>query len=178
MRRRTLAGIQKVELVFGVVLPGLVYGPMMVLGLVSVVLHVLFQSPARPAAVMAFWLMALLCFVGIGALAALGFVILYGPDQINRKPLLRWLVIMAGILGIIAAGCLLWPMKEMVDPRLFQGVSRVTPETAHGFNGTTLLLIWLLILGANLILLCGPVVVALRYLPRLIRPTAPTSQGL
>lgn len=43
--------------------------------------------------------------VGIGLLAliSLGFVIVAGPGQIGRRPVLRWIIVAFGALGIVEA---------------------------------------------------------------------------
>ncbi|MBI3996421.1 MAG: hypothetical protein HY352_02055 [Candidatus Omnitrophica bacterium] len=128
---RKLTWINWLELLLGALPATLFFGPATVLLLIGVVPHVWGDVDAIG-----------IVLLGIGALAcmaALWMVILAGPAWIKQRPVIRWAVIVAGIVGIGFTSFML-----MLTVR--------RPSDLH-----------------IVVILGGPIVVGLRYLPSLLR---------
>ena len=143
---------RKLDLAFGVVIPGLILGPMLLLGLLGmVVTGTSGKVPNESKDVMG--ILFAMSIAGLLALSAVAAAVVLGPQRIKQRPVLRIAVIVALLAGIGAAGYGLWAQR-----------SSVAWSTSASENMGAL---WLIVPG--LLALGGPIVVALRHLPALVR---------
>lgn len=151
-KRPGLDRARKLEFVFGVAIPGVILGPMLMLGLLGIVV----TGASRPMPDASKDVMGILVAMALGglfALAAIAAAVLLGPDRIKRRPALRVAVVIALLGGIAAAGFALWAQRS----------SLAWSTSARENFGALFYIV------PGLIALGGPVVVALRYLPTLLR---------
>ena len=156
MKLRPMIWVRWVELMFGAFLPTIFIVPFFVtlLGISLLGISVSgFSAQVIPA--------LLLVIIPMGAVVLLWLLILCGPEQINQRPILRWLTLTMDILGF--AYVLLFFV-----PTLFIEWKVVFLRPVS-FSFRTI------VRGDDWRFLCmgviGPVIVGLRYLPALLRGT-------
>ncbi|HXV12758.1 MAG TPA: hypothetical protein VEC56_01000, partial [Candidatus Krumholzibacteria bacterium] len=88
---------------------------------------------------------------GLLALAAVAAAVFIGPERIKRNAVLRGAVVLGLLAGVAVAGYALWAQRSSI-------------EWSTGANAGALFVI-----VPGLLVLGGPIVVALRYLPALLQ---------
>ena len=142
------------DLIFGVLLPGLVLGPLMAFGLLGAVFTWTFQGQKLiPSSREVLGVLVLLIVVGSLGLASLATVIKHGPEQVGKNPLLRWTSIVAiGAAVAAAAWALAMQLPSLAwsiqDPKNYIGLLFQIPAV---------------------VVLGGPIVVGLKYFVRLVK---------
>ena len=111
MTIRRLTWINWVELLFGVLLPGVTLGPFFALAAVIGPLTLATSERAREAAPVSIALILCALF-GLLSLACLGAVILVGPAAIHRKPTWRFGALLLGSVGLAVGG---WAVKASLS---------------------------------------------------------------
>ena len=145
------------DLIFGVLLPALVLGPLMAFGLLGALLTWTFQGQKLIASSReVLGVLVLLIALGSLGLASLATVIQQGPERIGKKPWLRWTSIVAIGAGVAAAA---WALAMQL-PSLAWSIQ--DPKNHVG----------LLFQIPAVVVLGGPMVVGLKYVVRLIRTSA------
>ena len=139
-----------VELVFGAIIPTIVWGGIAVIALGAAVAGFFGVSVSYGWVMKTVGLAALCSFLVpvVGGLVAMWFLVLYGVEQVNHRPILRWFSMLLGIVAVLFGVCMLvesrtWFVKDLMKDS------------------------WTTVLGT--ISIVGPMIVGLRYLPRLIR---------
>ncbi len=144
--------VNKLDLAFGVLLPGLILGPMLLLGLLGmVVTGTRGDLPNESKDVMG--ILVAMSLAGLFALATVAAAVFLGPDRVKANAVLRGAVVLGLLVGIAVAGYALWAQRSSVEW-----------STGDAANAGALFVI-----VPGLIALGGPIVVALRYLPALLR---------
>ena len=142
------------DLIFGVLLPGLVLGPLMAFGLMGALLTWTWQGDKLiPRSRELLGVLVLLIVVGSLGLVLLATVIKLGPEQVGRKPWLRWTSAVA-VGSAVAASA--WALAMQL-PSLAWSI-----QDPRNYTGLLFQLPAVLVLG-------GPIVVGLKYLVLLIR---------
>jgi hypothetical protein len=142
----------KLDVVFGLVIPGMIFGPMLLLGVVGMLVTGAGGNVPRESQDVLGILLAM-SIAAVVALAALAVAVMLGPARIKQRPLLRGAVVVGLIAGIAVAAYALWAQR-----------SSVTWATSASANAGALVLI-----VPGLLALGGPMVVALRHLLALVR---------
>jgi hypothetical protein len=142
--------VNKLDLAFGVAIPGVILGPMLLLGLLGmVVTGSKGDLPNESKDVMG--ILVAMSLAGLLALAAVAAAVFIGPERIKRNAVLRGAVVLGLLAGVAVAGYALWAQRSSV-------------AWSAGANAGALFVI-----VPGLLALGGPIVVALRYLPALLR---------
>ncbi|MBI3011813.1 MAG: hypothetical protein HYY58_04930 [Candidatus Omnitrophica bacterium] len=96
MKRRKLTWLNWIELAIGCILPtSLLAPPLVVTALIGIL------GGVATLNLQTLWAGLVMGVLPLGALASLWLVLLFGPDQIQRRPLLRLFVILTGVSGIL-----------------------------------------------------------------------------
>ena len=91
---------RKLDLAFGVVIPGLILGPMLLLGLLGmVVTGTSGKVPNESKDVMG--ILFAMSIAGLLALSAVAAAVVLGPQRIKQRPVLRIAVIVALLAGMV-----------------------------------------------------------------------------
>ena len=150
---RRLDRTRGLELVFGVILPGILFGPFLCFALLGMLLTVATSKAPVPESTLEFMgIVAAMIVGGVSALFALGSTVLLDPGMLQRRRWLRIGIVIALLGGIGVAGYVLWAQRASL------AWSLGSPLRAGS--------LWILLPG--LVALAGPIVVALRRLPALI----------
>jgi hypothetical protein len=140
---------RRLEFVFGVMVPGVILAPMLVLGLLGMVVSG-GHAPDESKGVMR--ILLAMSISGLCALAAIAAAVVMEPERIKQRPALRVAIVVGLLAGIASAGYALWAQR-----------SSVAWSTSASENVGALFLII-----PGLLALGGPIVVALRRLPSLL----------
>ncbi len=150
---RRLDRTRRLELVFGVILPGVLFGPFLCFALVGMLLTVATSKTPVPGSTLQFMgIVAAMIVGGASALLALGSAVLLDPETIQRRRGLRVGIVAALLGGIGVAGYALWAQRSSLAWSL----------KSPGGAGA----LWILLPG--LVALAGPMVIAFRRLPALM----------
>ena len=155
MKRQPMTWGRWLELIFGAILPAILAG------FVSVFEFKLFLEGISIAGFSGAAVPSLLSSIlPVGAVIVLWLLILWGPERINRRPILRWLTLGTDIAGLAFVFIFLIPtaLNEWKAGAQEPAVS------------TLKVILWLGVIG--------PVFVGLRHLPRLLRGTQRAAQAL
>lgn len=150
----SVSKVRKGDLIFGVIVPGILFGPFLMFGLLGGILTVATSdTPMQKSSLDFIGIVAVMIVAAALALTALGLTVVMGPEKVARKPWLRMGIVVSLLGGIAVAGYVLWAQRSGLQWSL-------------GKSGKTTAL-WSLI--PALVALAGPIVVAARYLPSLVR---------
>ena len=150
MKCQPMTRVRWIELIFGAILPTIFLVPSMLYLLAFAVST--FGMPTGNKAYVGVGM----SFIGVVAVLALWLLVLLGSDQVNRYPAFRGFILIAGILGLADA--------------LF--VIAVVIPSWVGLFTNDIAITWKYMLEDERsisLILVGPVVVGLRYLPRLLK---------
>lgn len=147
---RKLTWIGWIEIFIGAILPAICLGRFVLDWFISSMYFVIASVQSDPEVFVGAMFGALIGVIGVGALVFLWVLLLMGAEWVNHRPTLRWMIIVFDICGVALSLFLLY---GMVFWKLTHG--RIFSWREHGA--------WMVLIG--------PVVVGLRYLPSLVRPT-------
>jgi hypothetical protein len=150
---RRLDVTRRLELVFGVILPGILFGPILMFALLGMLVTLATSKTPKSDSTLEFMgIVAVMIVSGASALLALAWTVLMDPETIRRRRGLRMGIVAALLGGIGVAGYVLWAQRASLAWSLGR------PAREGSF--------WILLPG--LVALAGPIVVALRRLPALM----------
>lgn len=140
--------VNKLELAFGVIVPGIILCPMLLFGLLGmVVTGTRGNVPDESKGVMG--ILIAMSLAGLVAVTTLAAVVWLGPERIKQNSVLRAAVVLGLLVGIAVAGYALWAQRASV-------------AYAARDPGSLILIV------PGLLALGGPLIVALRRLPSLL----------
>jgi hypothetical protein len=142
---------RKLDLIFGVVVPGIILGPMLLLGLLGMAVTGA-SGPVPDESKGVMQSLIAMSIAGLFGIAAVAAAVLMGPERIKQRPIFRFSVVLALVAGIAVAAFALWSQRSSVA---------WSASASENFGALFLIVPGLLALG-------GPIVVALRRLPSLL----------
>ena len=149
--------VEKRDLILGVVVPGVVLVPFLVLGLLGLAVTLLSRRPLPPEGRALVPLFVALGAMALVFLAAMTSVLWTGPAQVRRS---RWRRVVTAAL--LAAGVLLTLVAVLAQvPSLIWALGDARQASS------------LLVLIPGLLVLLGPLLVGTKYFLALVRPGGP-----
>ncbi len=143
---------RKLEIIFGVAIPGMIFAPMLLFGLIGMAVTGAGRNvPKESQDVMG--ILVAMSMAGLFALSMVALAAFLGPERIKRNAVLRGVVMLGLLAGIVVAGYALWAQR-----------SSVAWSAKGAANASALFVV-----VPGLLALGGPIVVALRHLPALLR---------